>query len=78
MDYLSVEEGRQRGGLRLVLTVGVPGPWGEAAKGILHVKGIAYAPVCQMPAGENSELEAWTGRNNAPVAVYEDERPPVR
>ena len=30
--WLSVEEGKALGGLRLVLTAGVPGPWGESAK----------------------------------------------
>ena len=34
MEYLSVEEAKNRSGLRLVLTRGVPGPWGEAAKAI--------------------------------------------
>ena len=38
---VSVEEGRARPGFRLVLTRGVPGPWGELAKAILHVKRIA-------------------------------------
>ena len=28
MDYKEVEEVRQLPGLKLVLTVGVPGPWG--------------------------------------------------
>ncbi len=39
--YLSVEEAIRRGGLRMVVVGGVPSPWGEAAKGLLHVKGIA-------------------------------------
>ena len=75
MDYKTVDEGRKASGLRLVLTMGVPGPWGEAAKGIFHVKGIPFVPVGQMPAVPNPELEKWTGCHNAPVAMYEDERP---
>lgn len=74
-EYLSVEEARERGGLRLVLTAGVPGPWGEAAKGLLHVKGLAYTRVRQEAAGANEALVAWTGHANAPVAIYGDERP---
>jgi hypothetical protein len=75
MDYLDVEQARQKSGLRLVLSAGVPGPWGEAAKGLFHVKGIPFHPVRQSPAVPNPELEAWTGCNNAPVAMYEHERP---
>jgi glutathione S-transferase len=35
-EYLSVAEAREQPGLRLVLSVGVPGPWGEAAKALFH------------------------------------------
>ena len=40
MKYLSVEAGSAAKGLRLVLTRGVPGPWGELAKAIFHVYGV--------------------------------------
>lgn len=73
-EYLSVEAGRRAGGLRLVLTAGVPGPWGEAAKGLFHVKGLAYRRVRQDAAQANEALVEWTGHANAPVAVYEGER----
>lgn len=73
MDYLSVEEARSRGGLRLVLTAGVPGPWGEAAKAVFHVKGLEFAPVRQEAATANEALVAWTGKANAPQAVWQDE-----
>lgn len=74
-QYVSVAEATAMRGLRLVLTRGVPGPWGEAAKAILHVKKIPYVKVAQV-AGENDEaLVRWTGAANAPTAVYEDERP---
>ncbi len=74
-EYLDVEAAKRRGGLRLVLSAGVPGPWGEAAKGLLHVKRIPYARVRQEPGEENPALEDWTGHANAPVAVFEDEPP---
>lgn len=73
MDYIEVGEARERDGLRLVLTAGVPGPWGEAAKGVFHVKKIPYTPVRQSGGQPNDELRAWTGFDNAPQAVYEDE-----
>jgi glutathione S-transferase len=76
MKYLSVEEAINLPGLRLVLTAGVPGPWGESAKAILAFKGIDFTPVFQKGGGENAALRAWTGQTSAPVAVYND-LPPV-
>ena len=77
MDYIDIAEARDRKGLRLVLTAGVPGPWGEAAKGVFHVKKIPYAPVRQDGGQPNDELRSWTGYDNAPQAVYENERPRI-
>ncbi len=77
MDYIGIEEAQQRTGLRLVLTVGVPGPWGEAAKGVFHVKKIPYLAVAQLGGQANDELRAWTGHDNAPQAIYEAERPRI-
>jgi glutathione S-transferase len=73
VHYLSVEEGMPRPGLRLVLTRGVPGPWGELAKSIFHVKGLAYAAVAQEAGGDDAALVRWTGAANAPTAVWNDE-----
>ena len=75
MKYASMKEGRQAGGLRLVLSQGVPGPWGEAAKAIFKVKGLDYLAVAQEGGGENAELREWTGQSSAPVAVWQDEPP---
>lgn len=72
MKYISVEEAINAPGFRLVLTAGVPGPWGEAAKSILAYKGIDYTPVYQEGAGENEALRRWTGQTSAPVAVFND------
>jgi glutathione S-transferase len=74
-DYLEVEQARRRPGLRLVLSAGVPGPWGEAAKGLFHVKRVPFVRVRQRPGLPNEALREWTGHDNAPVAVYDDERP---
>jgi glutathione S-transferase len=73
--YVEIEKARHLPGLRLALTSGVPGPWGEAAKGIFHAKGIPFARVAQTAGADNDELFAWTGHRNAPIAIYEDEPP---
>lgn len=69
MDYLAVEEARDRPGLKLVLTRGAPGPWGEAAKAILRHHGLSFLPVAQEAMAENAALRAWTGHRNAPLLV---------
>jgi glutathione S-transferase len=74
-DYVDIERARSLPGLRLVLTTGVPGPWGEAAKGMFHAQGIPFVRVAQAAGQANDALFAWTGHRNAPVAMYEDERP---
>jgi glutathione S-transferase len=74
-DWIEVEEARSRGGLRLVISAGVPGPWGEAAKAVFRVKGVPFVKVRQLVGQRNDELFAWTGHRNAPIAVYEDEMP---
>lgn len=72
-QWLTPEEARTRDGLRLVLTSGVPGPWGEAAKAAFHVKKIPHVRVAQEGGGENKALEDWTGERNAPQAVLDAE-----
>jgi glutathione S-transferase len=73
--WRDVETARAATGLRLVLSRGVPGPWGEAAKAIFHVKGVPFVRVAQAPGGDNDALRAWTGRDDAPVALWNDEPP---
>ncbi|MEH6581215.1 MAG: glutathione S-transferase domain-containing protein [Halioglobus sp.] len=78
MEYLTVEEARSLSGLRLVLTRGVPGPWGEAAKALFKLRAVDYVPVQQKAGDENTELVQWTKHRNAPIALYENEAPRVR
>ena len=73
VDYVSVAEARKMPGLRLALSAGTPGPWGEAAKAVLKLRNVAYAPVRQHIMEANEDLVEWTGFRNAPVAVYDDE-----
>lgn len=75
LSYHSVEEGQAMSGLRLVLTRGVPGPWGEAAKAVLRARSVPFAAVEQLAGEANEALAAWTGSRNAPIAVYESEAP---
>lgn len=73
-EYLSVEEAMPRRGLRMVVVGGVPSPWGEAAKGILHVKRIAWAAVRLDYTSD--ALKQWTGgRRDGPIAFFDDEPP---
>lgn len=76
-ERVDIQTARKLPGLRMVLTSGVPGPWGEAAKGLLHAKGISYARVDQAGGMPNDELIAWTGHANAPQAIYQNERPRI-
>jgi hypothetical protein len=75
MKYTEAADARALGGLRLVLTAHVPGPWGESAKKIFDYKRLPYVPVAQYAGRENPDLIAWTGARNAPTAMYEDEPP---
>lgn len=74
MNYLSIEQAQQESGLRLILTTGAPGVWGESVKAMFRVKGIDYLPVAMKPAAENPELQAWTGQSSAPAIVTADDR----
>jgi len=73
MQYRTVAEARGLPGLRLVLSMGSPGPWGISARALFAMRGVAFTPVGQHLLQANEELVAWTGRRNAPVAVWNDE-----
>jgi glutathione S-transferase len=73
--YIDAVEARSREGLKLVLTTGVPGPWGESAKGIFHAKKIPFLRVPQNFGASDPQLSQWTQRDNAPVAMFGHEPP---
>ena len=75
MEYHSIVDAKAATGMRLVLTKGVPGPWGEAAKAIFKFKEIEFMAIGQDVGAENKEQVAWLGIRNAPVAIYETEKP---
>ena len=72
-QYVSVEDAIGRGGLRMVVVGDVPSPWGEAAKGILHIKDLPWAAV--RLAYDSDALKDWAGQRSGPVAIYDHERP---
>ncbi|MEO1658812.1 MAG: hypothetical protein AAFR65_13955 [Pseudomonadota bacterium] len=70
-DYIETADAMVRDGLRMTVVSRVPSPWGEAAKGILHIKGIAWSAV-RLDAQDPTQVE-WSGHASAPAAVYNDE-----
>jgi glutathione S-transferase len=72
-EYLRVEDAISRGGLRMVVVGKVPSPWGEAAKGILHIKRIDFAAVRLVY--DNEALKSWAGQLSGPVVIYNNEPP---
>lgn len=74
-DYLTIGEARGRKGLRLVMMRGFPSPWTQAARGLFHVKGIAFEKVALGADEPRSLLREWTGQDSFPAAMLDDERP---
>lgn len=73
IEYVNVDEAIARSGLRMVVVGGIPSPWGEAAKGMLHIKRI---PWCAVRLSYDSEpMKQWTGQRSGPVAIYNDDKP---
>ncbi|HEX3772647.1 MAG TPA: hypothetical protein VHV30_17330 [Polyangiaceae bacterium] len=72
-EYVDVEQAIARPGLRMVVVSGIPSPWGEAAKGIFHIKGIPWAAV--RLTYDDERLKAWAGQRSGPIAIYDEERP---
>ena len=75
MQYHTVAQARDLPGLRLVLSVETPGPWGISARTLFAMRKVPFVPVMQNVMQPNADLVAWTGRRNAPVAVLDDEAP---
>jgi glutathione S-transferase len=73
IEYVNVHDATERRGLRMVVVGRVPSPWGEAAKGILHLKRIDWVAV--RLDYESEALKTWAGQLSGPIAVYEDQRP---
>jgi glutathione S-transferase len=74
-EYVDVETAIAMSGLRVVLSPGIPGPWSESAKAIMHVKNLPYVRAAQEVLGANLALLRWTGQATAPVVAWNDEPP---
>ncbi len=72
-EYVEPEAAMSRSGLRMVVVGGVPSPWGEAAKGVFHIKRLDWTAVRLVY--DDPALAAWAGGQSAPAAVYEGEAP---
>jgi glutathione S-transferase len=72
-EYISLEEAKRRDGLRMVVVGGVPSPWGEAAKGFFHMKGLDWVAV--RLTYDDDSMKEWAPRLSAPAVVYEKEAP---
>jgi len=73
VEFTDLERAKAADGLRMVVVTGVPSPWGEAAKGILHLKKIPWLAV-PLDLRDPAQV-AWTGERSGPVAIYGDEAP---
>lgn len=71
--YVPTAEAIAADGLRMVVVGGVPSPWGEAAKGIFHVKGLDWLGV-RLDYKDEAQSR-WAGQQSGPVALYREERP---
>lgn len=73
VEFVDFEEAREASDLRMIVVSGVPSPWGEAAKGILHVKRIPWKAVRLDQASD--PMAEWAGGRSGPVAFLNDEAP---
>ncbi len=71
MDFVELEEAKQRRGMRMVTVAGLPSPWSEAAKGIFRIGEIPCVGVRLTPG--DASVPEWTGVANAPAVVWDDE-----
>ncbi|MEE9315367.1 MAG: hypothetical protein V3V02_12040 [Rhizobiaceae bacterium] len=72
-SYVTPDELIAADGLRMVVVGNFPSPWGEAAKGIFHIKNLDW--LATRVDYQHQELKAWSGQRSGPVAVYKNEPP---
>src|SRR5271170_4851052 len=74
-ERIDIEQARRASGLRIVTLAHVPSPWGEALKGILHIKQLPHARVGHVFGSPTTTLQEWTAQDSFPVMAWNDERP---
>ena len=73
VNYIDLKEAKQQSGLRMTVVGGLPSPWSEAAKSILHIKKIPYSAIRLDP--RDNDMANWSGSRSAPVLMFENESP---
>src|SRR5258708_20045081 len=74
-ERIDIEQVRRASGLRIVTLASVPSPWGEALKGILHIKQLPHARVGHVFGSPTTALQEWSGQDSFPVMAWNDEPP---
>jgi glutathione S-transferase len=74
-ERIDIEQARRANGLRIVTLAHVPSPWGEALKGILHLKQLPHARVGHVFGSPTAILQEWSGQDSFPVMAWNDEHP---
>ncbi len=72
-EYVDLDQAIAADGLRMVVVSHVPSPWGEAAKGIFHIKGLNWTATRLLYGDE--AFQAWAKADSAPIAINGDEEP---
>jgi glutathione S-transferase len=74
-ERIDIEQARRASGLRIVTLAMIPSPWGEALKGILHIKQLPHARVGHVFGSPTTTLQEWSGQDSFPILAWNDERP---
>jgi len=75
VERIDIDQARHASGLRIVTLARIPSPWGEALKGILHIKQLPHAHVSHSFGAPIEPLREWSGQESFPVMAWNDERP---
>ncbi|HSY79645.1 MAG TPA: hypothetical protein VK884_08545 [Verrucomicrobiae bacterium] len=74
-ERIDIDQARRAAGLRIVTLANIPSPWGEALKGILHIKQLPHARVGHVFGSPTTTLQEWSGQDSFPIMAWNDERP---
>ena len=73
LEYVDLATARTARGTRIVTSALVASPWSEAVKGMFTV---AQLPAAVVARGRDAkDITAWTGIDNVPVVLHDDEPP---
>ena len=73
VKYTDFKQAKDQAGLRMVVVGGLPSPWSEAAKAILHIKKLPWTAIYHNPY--DPDMANWTGSQSAPVLIYDNDAP---